>query len=582
MPQFLHSGRLSVTGVAFSLLCFSGCLILAASASGQVPADPSPQAANPPGRYTLSGTVINSATGEGIAHALVEITVGTGRAMLTGLDGRFEFPDVPESDVTVSARKPGFFTEQELSPSLAVRPVIAKVGPESSPVVVKLIPQAVITGHIESAGMPLEGISVKILASRIQEGRKRLEQRSTTASDEDGNFRVSGLTPGTYYVEAGPGLEFGGQIEAHPDEELVAESAVQSKQKKEAASQAEKEQGYPAVFYPAAPDMSAATAVDVGAGDQATANFSLRTVPARTLSGVIVGLPPSHDVFLSLESTSGEEVSIREQYRFRDGKFTLRVPAGEYILRARAMTADKEPLQARVPLDVTTDIAGIRLVLAPQPFIPVEVSLERAGGTAVSITGRAGGGYLSGSWGQLEFSLVSRDRPLGNGRYSVSGGRDDAGLAIRGIEPGTYSAEFTARRPWHVQSAVSGSTDLLRDDLTVVAGAQPPPIEIVLRDDSATLNGTITSDGEPVTAAVVAVRQGAPRQPVVTVGRAGSPFEFENLSPGDYSVFAVDRLDNLAYADPEAIEPYLAKATHVTLEPGQKASINLEVLKAGN
>ena len=42
-----------------------------------------------------------------------------------------------------------------------------------------------------------------------------------------------------------------------------------------------------------------------------------------------------------------------------------------------------------------------------------------------------------------------------------------------------------------MQSAQCGDTDLLRDELTVVAGVQTSPIEIVLRDDGATVSGRV-------------------------------------------------------------------------------------------
>ena len=43
------------------------------------------------GLYKLSGTVVNSATGEPVQRALVQFYLGRDQAMLTDAEGRFEF-----------------------------------------------------------------------------------------------------------------------------------------------------------------------------------------------------------------------------------------------------------------------------------------------------------------------------------------------------------------------------------------------------------------------------------------------------------------------------------------------------------
>jgi Carboxypeptidase regulatory-like domain len=571
MPQFLHC-RLSATGVAVPLLLFGVCLTLSLSAPAQV-VDSSAQAA---GKYTLSGTVINSATGEGIPHAMVEIAIGTRRAMLTGLDGRFEFTEVPATEVTVSAHKPGFFTEQDLGSMLAARPLVARVGPDAAPVVIKLIPQAVISGHVESAGAPLEDIPVKLLTSGIEEGRRRWEQPQYTVTDEDGNFRISGLRPGSYYVEAGPGLEFDSGISVETDAESASGpgKAAIAKENPPKESQAEKETGYPAMFYPAAPDPSTASPIALAAGDQGTANFSLKSAPVFRVSGVIVGLGEGGREFI-VESEAGEILSVPNILDAHTGKFAVKVPPGRYTLQVGSQAPDGQALQARSSLDVTSNRAGIRMVLLPQPSIPVDVRLESASPNEFA--------RLPDPGGPARVHLIPRSASVRATDYWSSGGREGPGtIALIGVDPGTYSVQFITGGAWHVQSAECGGVDLLRDDLTIVSGAQTPPVEIVLRNDSATLNGSVTLDGQPVTAAVLAVPQNAPRQTAIAIDNAGTEFQFENLAPGDYSIFAVDNLDGLEYSDPATIEPYLAKAKHVTLQPNEKTSVNLEVLETGN
>ena len=521
------------------------------------------------GRYTLSGTVVNSVSGEAVPRALVEIP-GTGRAMLTGLDGRFEFDDLPQMQATLDARKPGFFTELELNQGvLAPAPNQVETGPQTPPVVLKLTPQSVILGRIEVNGSPVEGLAVRVLAAQILQGHKRLVQRGTAVSNEEGEFRVSGLLPGTYYVEAGPGLEFGEGLDSEAEENGGKPPAG--------------EEGYSQMFYPGVPEISAATPIDLAPGDQAVADLAVKSVPVVRISGVVAG-SNAHG-WLQLESDSQENLSLPMRFDQQTGKFQIKAPAGVYRLRATDTGPNGETWTADTPLDASKDISGLHLVLAPQSGIPVDVSLQSSGTSVPRTPGFAiiqGGRRINATSPPVNVHLIPLGTSAGGQDYFSSPTPGSDALAIRDVQPGTYAAEFTSSPPWHVDSAVCGDIDLMSDNLTISPGAPTPPIQIVLRDDSATLRGTISSEGEPVTAAVVLVPQRAPRQPAVTVDYAGNEFQFANLAPGDYSVFAVNRVDGLEYANPEVLQPYLSKATRVTLQPNGKAKIDLEVLPAGN
>jgi hypothetical protein len=54
-----------------------------------------------------------------------------------------------------------------------------------------------------------------------------------------------------------------------------------------------------------------------------------------------------------------------------------------------------------------------------------------------------------------------------------------------------------------------------------------------------------------------------------------------NLAPGEYRVFAFDRIDGLEYANPEAMRPYLPGAQFIRVAPSGQASVNLELQRRG-
>ena len=155
-------------------------------------------------KYTLRGTVVNSLTGDPIRGALVQIYFLGQTSMLTGPDGKFQFDGLPDGQTAITVRKPGFFTQEEIQPSAGGQR-LATTGPNTSQVVLKLIPEGVIYGKIsEDDGEPIEGLPIRLLVQRLQNGRKVWEERTGTATDEEGMFRIAELHPGDYFLSAGP------------------------------------------------------------------------------------------------------------------------------------------------------------------------------------------------------------------------------------------------------------------------------------------------------------------------------------------------------------------------------------------
>ena len=179
--------------------------------------------------------------------------------------------------------------------------------------------------------------------------------------------------------------------------------------------------------------------------------------------------------------------------------------------------------------------------------------------------------------------LTPKD-PLEQTQYNSQRGvsADDQSLAIMNVPPGAYAAEIYADGPYYAQSARSGPTDLLREELTVTPGGSVQPIQVLLRDDFASLTGKVSYDEQGESAIVLVISQDAPRRSQqVVVSQPGGAFDLQRLAPGPYKVLAVDRLENFAYADPEVLRKYLSKAQDITLLPDQKANVDLELTRVG-
>ncbi|MGE5204571.1 MAG: MSCRAMM family protein [Chlamydiota bacterium] len=508
-------------------------LLAAAGSQGQVSA----QSAS----YTLSGTVVNSVTGEPIRRALVQ--VGGDRMQLTDSQGHFELSGLGAGSYSITAQKPGFFAESRLFSTTEL--TMLDVNRDIAAIVVKLIPEGIIFGHIaDENDDPLEGVFVRARDWRIVNGRRRLEFVGGQSTDEDGRFRFFGLMPGTYYVVASSDL---GRMGVLPHE------------------------GYATTYYPGVTQLAAASPIKLAAGQKVQADFVLRRHSMFRVTGQVTGYSGGTLNSIQLTDPAGGERTWPPRFDSATGAFVARgVPPGSYRLEVVATDRQGHALFGEAAVNVAANVSGIVVAVAAAVSIPVIVETDFTGSaqgdnqTPVSV-------HLApvGVSGQSFFRPEVWSRPAGD--------KEDGGLVIPGVQPGRYYAEFNPNGNWYVQSATSGSTDLFTDPLTVSSAVAP--IQVLLRDDGATLAGEVRSRGVAVSGTVLAVMQDEPlRIPWMVRSNPQGEFHFENLPPGDYVVLAFANLGDLEYANRDALRDYLSQGTHVTLGSKDAKAVTVELI----
>jgi len=527
----------------FVLALLAGFLpyVFSSQVAAQVAAD---SADSDPNTYKLTGTVVNAITGAPVPRALVQVYGHGLSSMLTNSEGQFEFSGLPAGEVSVMARKPGFFGEEQgLRRSGFVRAEIARVGPDGAPAVVKLVPESVISGRITSNGEPVEGAPVQAIALGIEDGRKTWTAVGNVSSDEDGEFRMANLSAGEYFVVAGPKWNpLGGATKGH-------------------------ELGYSRTFYPGAPQAEG-SGMTLGAGQRMEVEISLKREPWYRVSGKVRLNENAPNVAIELMDAWGHREGP-SRYDAETGEFETRGPEGNYTLRVQGFGLNPVPMVADLPISVTGDVSGVQVMLGPGHVIPVKEQFERSG-TRKDSTGAP----------PPQISIWLRRSGFFEGGTNMNATTDTTGrIAFGNLEAGTYWLEMTRVGPWYVESAQCGDLDLLRESMTIGAGAPCGEIDLVLRDDGATLKVNATWEGDPQTAMAVLLPEKAPEQAVFTPVLKGSGTQFNDLAPGDYNVILVDRVEGLEYKNPEAMSGYLSKAAHATLGPSQQTKVNLELLR---
>jgi len=519
-----------------------------------------------PQAFSVSRSVTNGMTGEPIRKALVQLNAQPRRTTFSDADGHFQFDAVRAGPVAFSAQKPGYFSEQELTHS-GVVPV--DVGSNGAPVAVKLFPEAVIFGKVTTAaGLPLEHVPVTLTRLDIREGQRHWDNHGTTNTDGDGGFRFSDLRPGAYYVATAP---------YRP----VAESMLEADEP--AVS------GYSGVYYPGTFDLASATPLEVHAGQQTEADFSLQDVPAYRVSGTITGYVPDQGVALQIFDPSGVAVPIGVEFSSENGRFDVRaLPAGEYTLKASLQTGPNQTMRGEARLSVHSNLYNLHLAMAPSLTIPIVVTMESRTGTDPMRRPRIGP-YSSGP--PVSVRLTGSGPGTTDAFAVLEGPPNEKNLVFHNVDPGRYSAVIDARESWYVSSAEYGQTNLLADDLVVMPGASPVPLTVRLRNDGASLSGTVhLPDGFTNRALVLAIPEGlAKASPRISYcypprDKSGSPPEFllDSVAPGDYIVFAFDRTDGIEFSNSDVIQKYLSRSQRVTLSSNQRAKVALELIRTGD
>jgi hypothetical protein len=296
--------------------------------------------------------------------------------------------------------------------------------------------------------------------------------------------------------------------------------------------------------------------------------------PNYQVSGTVSGSQSAQGVAVQFFDTSGDDLAIPVKFNAATGRFSAdSVTAGNYVVKAFAQLPNQQSLHGEARVTVGANNESLHLALEPVSSIPVQVRIESRNSTQQPATN--GPPPVSvrllpeDSANPEAYGNVLQPRP---GQFQ---------FVVQNVEPGRYEAVISPHGSWYVASATYGQANVLTELLTVLPGGAVSPLDIVLRDDAATLSGTVKSSANtPSGATIIALADNARTSPHLAQARAGD-FTLSGLPPGDYMVFAFDKVAGLEYGNLEALESYAAHAAKVTLAPNQKAQITLDLISTG-
>jgi hypothetical protein len=319
----------------------------------------------PKGTAAIRGFVVAADTGTPIRRAQVRASSAESRdtrVTTTDDQGRFELKELLGGRYTVSASKGGFVTLQygQRRPSEQGTPLDVAAGQALEKVGIALPRGSVIAGRIvDEFGEPVTGAIVMAMRYGYAGGTRRLMNGgggggANDRTDDQGSFRLFGLTPGEYVVSAS--LR-GGPMAALDRDDDGGTS------------------GYAPTYYPGTPSAAEAQRIRVGVGEEAPGvTFALTLTRLVKVSGRAVtsqGTPVTGATVLAIPADAAGggfgPAGGRGGAVGADGSFDIPgLAPGAYVIavRPRGRAGDGESGRAAVVVG-SSDLSGVTVITSP-------------------------------------------------------------------------------------------------------------------------------------------------------------------------------------------------------------------------
>lgn len=531
-----------------------------------------------PQQATLQGVVIKDSGAEPLKKALIELIAESPRdagnhTALTGPDGGFRIENIAPGRYRLFVEKVGYQEVDKRRRRVDGRMLTLSAGQELKDLTIRLQAAAVVEGRVtDEDGDPMAEAQVAIFRQTFVAGRNHWEQVAAERTNDLGEYRIAALSTGNYFVSVTPPPDFKSLIESAGNITSAAASA--------ATPQPPAPASYQTTYYPGTRDRGQAAPIQLHAGDDFPANFSLTPAPSFSISGWVVNLPPGFTATITLQSKDSSLIQNGAEIR-KDGSFEIRdVAPGSYTILA-SVDGAAAPMMARQALQITSEnVEGLRL--APQ--------------TGGSIRGRIrmeSGGKARPDPSQMFLLLRSADSEddtsvavAAEQNFStLAHVNPDGSFEWDNVPAGRYWVQISdasAMPDWFFKSASAGGRDVLDAGVNVSGGATA--LDLVASANGAVIDGFAKNEKDEVVAdaQVVAVpdprHRGYPDRYRQAATDQSGHFTLRGLPPGDYTVFAWDGIEDEAYYNPDFIKQYEGQGKALHVNEGEHVSMSTKVV----
>jgi hypothetical protein len=523
----LRHRKLSTVWVMTWLLC-QACAMLAQAPNAELSQIPT-------GAFRIAGTVVNAKLGNALARSRVTIADVKNRqstqSLITSDEGRFEF-HVPAGKFSLTGAKRGYITASYNQHDQFSTAIVTGADVDAENLVLRLAPNAVLTGKVlDEFGEPVRNAQIMVYRENHFQGVSRIVRFRGASTNDQGKYEVTPLDEGTYFVSARAQPWYA----VHPAS--THDSATPPSQVDQSLDVA-----YPITYYGDATEPEDAAAIPVRGGDHLEADIHLNPAPALHLFFHVpeestrgIAFPmlqkPAFDGMEPVQTGGMQQVSpgIYEMTGIAAGRYSVRMPDSSG--------------QLKEPTEIELNSGGELDVSAGNSTSKVKATVQIAGAATLP--------------SQLQLALRNS-----KGKVVAATEVDAKGEAnFQDVFPGKYdviagslSQVYSVVRIASETGATSGHS------LNVPPGASLT-ISLTLVGGSVTVEGFAKRDGKASPGAMVVL---VPKNPEANRDRfrrdqsdLDGSFVLPNVSPGSYTIVAIDNGWDLDWAKPAVLAGYL-------------------------
>ncbi len=475
--------------------------------------------------------------------------------------GNFSFPSLEPGEYSISVARAGF-----VAPRLGQTRLVLAPKQRFEKFLLRLDPQAVVAGKVtDTEGTPVAGVQVSLLRNFYRDGRRQLVPVTGASTNDLGEYRLSGLAPGRYYLHTSADNL---AVSPSPDPNLDTGGEFR----------------YGRLFYPASPDAAGAAPVVLTPGVQLGGmDFRLTAARGWCVRGQVDG--PGSDSSPLVAAVALEQVdappgwSSHQAVPIEGSRADFEicgVLTGSYHLTVNAIRLEAEEQRQNLSR------AAMRVEVGRADINAGTLTI-RAG---VDLEGRAhieGAGEAGRKW-PLSVSLVSMDA-LFEGMHAAV--KDDGRFVIRNLPPGRYRVNagggsedlFLTQARWSDREVLEEGFEYTGES----AGA----LEVTVSSAGGRIDGRVLdAKSQPAANAFVALMP-KERQKTARLGRSilcdqAARFSIRGIPPGEFLLFSwtadQPEVEDGSYQDAEFLTRFQSRAKAITIRENSSEAVDLKLI----